>query len=44
MHGGWLLVQYFGVALLGILLFLGSGVIIRKLFPRIYALLTGGRV
>jgi hypothetical protein len=44
MHGGWLLVQYFGVNVLGILLFLGIGIIIRKLFPGIYAILTGGRI
>jgi hypothetical protein len=44
MHDGWILVQYFGVALSGILLFLGIGIMVRKLFPGVYAILTGGRV
>ncbi|MDR3171037.1 MAG: acyltransferase [Treponema sp.] len=44
MHGGWILLQYFSVTILGILLFLTIGIIVRKITPKIYALLTGGRL
>jgi hypothetical protein len=44
MRGGWILAQYFGVATLGILIFLGIGILVRKTVPRLYALLTGGRL
>lgn len=44
MRGGWILLQYFGVAALGILIFLNAGILVRKITPRLYALLTGGRL
>jgi fucose 4-O-acetylase-like acetyltransferase len=44
MKNGFILLQYFGVAFLGIILFLCIAVIVKKLFPKIYALLTGGRL
>jgi hypothetical protein len=44
MHDAWLLVQYFAVNILGIILFTTIAVVLRKLFPRFYALLTGGRL
>jgi hypothetical protein len=44
MRGGWILLQYFGVATLGILIFLVIGIIVRKAAPKVYAALTGGRV
>jgi fucose 4-O-acetylase-like acetyltransferase len=44
MRDGWLLVQYFSVNIIGILLFVLLGVMVRKIAPKLYALLTGGRV
>jgi hypothetical protein len=43
MQNGWLLVQYFGVSIVSIILLVLLGVIVRKLMPGFYALLTGGR-
>jgi uncharacterized membrane protein len=43
MHDAWLLLQYFAVNLGGIALFLAIGIWTRKLFPKAYAVLTGGR-
>jgi hypothetical protein len=43
MHGGWILLQYFGIALLGIVVFLGISIVVRKIFPKMYVILTGGR-
>jgi hypothetical protein len=44
MHGGWILLQYFSVSIIGIIMFVLIGVIIRKIFPRLYGVLTGGRI
>jgi surface polysaccharide O-acyltransferase-like enzyme len=44
MKGCWILLQYFGIAFLGITIFLITGIILKKLFPKIYAILTGGRI
>jgi fucose 4-O-acetylase-like acetyltransferase len=43
MNGGWLLVHYFIVTLLCIFVLVGIGIIFRKLFPKIFSILTGGR-
>ena len=43
MRGGWILLQYFGIAFLGIIIFLGIGVAVKRLFPKLYGILTGGR-
>jgi hypothetical protein len=43
MNGGWLLVHYFGGALFCIFILVGIGVIFRKVFPKIFSILTGGR-
>jgi fucose 4-O-acetylase-like acetyltransferase len=44
MHGGWLLLQYFGVNISGTILFVLMGMAVRKVFPRLFRMLTGGRV
>jgi hypothetical protein len=36
-------IQYFGLVIFEIMLFLGIGVVIKKKIPKIFALLTGGR-
>jgi hypothetical protein len=43
MNGGWLLVHYFIVTLLCIFILLGIGIIFRKMFPKVFSILTGGR-
>jgi surface polysaccharide O-acyltransferase-like enzyme len=43
MNGIWLLVHYFVVTLLCIFILLGIGIIFRKIFPKIFSILTGGR-
>ena len=43
MHGGWLLVNYFGITLLCILALIFTGKIFRKIFPKAFSVLTGGR-
>jgi fucose 4-O-acetylase-like acetyltransferase len=43
MNGGWLLVHYFIVTLLCIFILLGIGIIFRKIFPKVFSILTGGR-
>jgi fucose 4-O-acetylase-like acetyltransferase len=43
MDGGWLLMHYFIVTLLCISVLVGIGMIFRKLFPKIFSILTGGR-
>jgi fucose 4-O-acetylase-like acetyltransferase len=43
MNGGWLLVHYFMVTLLCIFVLVGIGIIFRKIFPKIFLVLTGGR-
>jgi fucose 4-O-acetylase-like acetyltransferase len=44
MKGCWILLQYFGIAFFGIIIFLIAGIIIKKLFPKTYSILTGGRI
>jgi fucose 4-O-acetylase-like acetyltransferase len=44
MRDGWILLQYFSVNIIGIIIFVLIGVIIRKLFPKLYGALTGGRI
>jgi fucose 4-O-acetylase-like acetyltransferase len=44
MHDGWILLQYFSVNTIGIIIFVLIGVIIRKLAPKLYGVLTGGRI
>jgi fucose 4-O-acetylase-like acetyltransferase len=43
MNGPWLLVHYFVVTLLCIFILLGMGIIFRRMFPKIFSILTGGR-
>jgi surface polysaccharide O-acyltransferase-like enzyme len=43
MNGGWLLVHYFLVTLLCIFTLVGIGMIFKKMFPKIFSVLTGGR-
>jgi surface polysaccharide O-acyltransferase-like enzyme len=43
MNNGWLLIHYFIVTLLCIFILTGIGIIIRKIFPKIFATLTGDR-
>jgi fucose 4-O-acetylase-like acetyltransferase len=43
MNGGWPLVHYFVITLLCISMLLGIGIIFRKIFPKVFSLLTGGR-
>jgi fucose 4-O-acetylase-like acetyltransferase len=43
MNGGWLLVHYFIVTLLCIFALLGIGIIFKKIFPKTFSILTGGR-
>jgi surface polysaccharide O-acyltransferase-like enzyme len=43
MNGGWLLVNYFGITLLCIFILVCIGIIFRKIFPKIFSILTGGR-
>jgi surface polysaccharide O-acyltransferase-like enzyme len=44
MKDAWLLVQYFGVTIVTILLLMIVGILLKKIMPKLYALLTGGRV
>lgn len=44
MKGWWILLQYFGIVFFGIIIFLIIGIIVKKLFPKIYGILTGGRI
>jgi hypothetical protein len=43
MNDGWLLVHYYLVTVLCILILLGTGVLFRKVFPKAFLVLTGGR-
>ncbi|GAB6390969.1 MAG: acyltransferase [Treponematales bacterium] len=43
MHGLWLLAHYFGVTLLCIALLVGAGAVFKRLLPKPFAVLTGGR-
>ncbi len=44
MYEAWILLQYFSVNLLGIVIFVLCGIIFKKFFPKIYGILTGGRI
>jgi fucose 4-O-acetylase-like acetyltransferase len=44
MRGGFILLQYFLIAFFGIIIFLGIGIIFRKISPKLYGILTGGRI
>jgi hypothetical protein len=44
MHDGWILLQYFSVTIIGIVIFVLLGVLVSKLFPKLFTILTGGRV
>jgi hypothetical protein len=43
MNGGWLLVHYFGICIVCILLLTGIGMIFKKILPKTFSVLTGGR-
>jgi fucose 4-O-acetylase-like acetyltransferase len=43
MNDAWLLIHYFIVTLLCILILLCIGILFRKIFPKIFSILTGGR-
>jgi hypothetical protein len=43
MHNGWLLLQYFGVIIVTTILLLIIGIGVRKIMPKFYSVLTGGR-
>jgi hypothetical protein len=43
MKGGWLLIHYFGICILCIIILTGIGMIFKKLLPKIFSALTGGR-
>jgi len=43
MRGAWFLVQYFGVVIAAILLLLPLGFAVKKIMPKTYSLLTGGK-
>jgi hypothetical protein len=43
MNGAWLLVHYFVVTLLCIFILVCVGVVFRKIFPKVFSILTGGR-
>jgi fucose 4-O-acetylase-like acetyltransferase len=44
MRGFLILLQYFSVSIVGIIIFVLIGVIVQKLFPKLFKILTGGRV
>jgi fucose 4-O-acetylase-like acetyltransferase len=44
MRGFLILLQYFSVNIIGIIFFVLLGVMARKLFPKLYGILTGGRI
>jgi hypothetical protein len=44
MKGGWLLIQYFGVSFITIILLVLLGMLLKKITPKMYAILTGGRI
>jgi fucose 4-O-acetylase-like acetyltransferase len=44
MRQGWLLVQYFGVSIITIVLLVIMGMVLKKITPTLYGILTGGRV
>ncbi|HPH94985.1 MAG TPA: acyltransferase [Anaerolineaceae bacterium] len=44
MEGGYILLHYFFLTFLTVIISLAAGVLVKKITPRVYALLTGGRV
>jgi hypothetical protein len=44
MSDGWLLVQYFGVSFVTIIFLVVIGILLKKTLPKIYGILTGGRI
>lgn len=44
MRGAWLLLQYFGIAFICIVILVLLGKVFKKLLPKIYGILTGGRI
>ena len=44
MHGALILIQFFGTSLLCIVLLVCIGASIRKIYPKLFFLLTGGRI
>jgi hypothetical protein len=44
MNGGWLLVQYFGVSFVTIIFLVITGMLLKKILPKVYGVLTGGRI
>ena len=43
MNGGWLLIHYFGICILCIIILTGTGIMFKKLLPKVFSVLTGGR-
>jgi hypothetical protein len=43
MDGGWLLIHYFGICVLCIILLVGIGLFFKKLLPKMFSIMTGGR-
>ena len=43
MHDAWILVQFFGDVILCVGISLGLGIVLKKLFPKFYQLLNGGK-
>jgi fucose 4-O-acetylase-like acetyltransferase len=43
MNDGWLLINYFGITLLCIFILVVIGIIFRRIFPKIFSILSGGR-
>lgn len=44
MHDFWIIIQYFSVNIIGIIIFVLMGITVRKLLPKLYGILTGGRI
>lgn len=44
MEGGFILLHYFLITLLAVISSLVTGVILKKILPKVYAIMTGGRV
>jgi fucose 4-O-acetylase-like acetyltransferase len=44
MQGIYVFVEYFGVVLLGILLCITTGMLLKKISPKVYAIIKGGRI
>jgi fucose 4-O-acetylase-like acetyltransferase len=44
MYGWYILLEYFGVAIFGIIICILTGLILKKLTPKIYSIIIGGRI